>query len=128
MKLLVLAMTMMTIHARQLDVVNLGSGNRGLVFSHINPLDPRQPHYTVALACNLNPGFFMVATYVDGDPDTQTIVKEVLNPEYAESFFPHFWSGWTTKGIFSFDVDAAFDGGNIYRIEKGHSGLWAGSS
>jgi len=116
----VLAMALMTIGASQPEGLNLGSGHRGLVFTQINPLDPHEPHYTVAFACNLKPGFFVSAAYLNDDPDTKIIQKELIAPEYEKTFPPYFWSGWTTKGLFSFDRDAAFDGSNLYRIERGH--------
>ena len=115
-----LALSLMTIHAGQPEMVNLGSGHRGLIFKQVGVFDSRVPPRTVILGCNLSPGYFIESGLVEGDPDSQIILKETLKPEYAESFGARWWSGWTSLGLFSFDVDAAFDGSNLYRIEKGH--------
>jgi len=118
--LTILTTMTMTIQAGQSEIPNLGSGHRGLVFTEINPLDPQESQHTVALACNLNPGYFLAATFVYGAPDTKIILKELIPLEKDKTLPPHFWSGWTTKGLFSFETDAAFDGRNLFRIENGH--------
>jgi len=62
----------------------------------------------------------MVAGYLHSDPGNITILQEKLAPDYVGTLPRKFWAGWTTLGLFSFDTDAAFDGRDLYRIEKGH--------
>jgi hypothetical protein len=114
-----LSLTMLAANPSPSGTVNLGSGQRGLVFIKVNPLDPRELHRTVLIACNLDPGYSH-ADYSAKDLNTQVIAKETLTPEYEKTIPSRYWSGWLAMGLFSFDVNAAFDETNLYRIEKGH--------
>jgi hypothetical protein len=100
--------------------VTLGSGHRGLVFTMLSDTNPKEPPYAVAFACNLKPGFFLSAGYVDGLPDTRILRKETLSPEYVKSFPITYWSSGTTTNLYSFGDNAAFVDDDLYRIEDGH--------
>ncbi len=102
------------------EPMGLGSGQRGLIFTRLNALDPQDKTCTIVIAYNRNPGFPVVSGYLQNDPLTVTLHRETLTPEFEKTLPPKFWSGWLSLGLFSFDTDAAFDGRDLYRIEKGH--------
>lgn len=98
----------------------LESGHRGLVFTILSNIDPKEKPFTVALACNLNPGYPLSIGFLASDPDERILAKETLSSDYISTFPSNYWSGWTTKGLFSFGKNAAFDGRDLYRMENGH--------
>jgi len=95
--------------------IDLASGNRGLLFVQL----PDGKNYTMAFACELEPGFPLEAAYIES-PHSRIIFKETLPPDYVKTLPSNFWAGWTSTGVFSFGENAVFEGHTLYRIEDGH--------
>lgn len=100
--------------------VTLGSGHRGLVFTRLSITNPKLPPYTVAIACNINPGYFLSAGFSEESPNSQILARETFTQSYVNSFPPNYWSGGVTKNLYSFGDEEAFDGRDLYKLEDGH--------
>jgi len=118
--LFILGTALVLAAAPPLRPARLGSGQRGLVLTRLNPLDPNEKKCTIVIAYHQHPGFPMASGFLKNDPQTVIVHQETLDPEYEKTIPSRFWSGWTSLELFSFDKDAAFDGRDLYRIEKGH--------
>jgi hypothetical protein len=110
------------------EPVTLGSGHRGLVFAQLLSEDLNRTRDTVAVACNLKPGYDITEGFDASDPDTRIILKETLTKEYRKQFDSRFWAGWLARRLYSFGEDAAFADGDLFRIEQGHIRIYPGKA